>query len=80
MITKIQKWGNSLGLRIPKRVAEEVHVRQGSEVEISVERGRLVVLPPRRSRYRLKTLLSAITRDNLHAAVDTGGPMGRERL
>jgi len=55
--TKIQKWGNSLGLRVPKPLAEEAGVAAGSEVDISVEDGDLIVRPSRRPRYELGELL-----------------------
>jgi antitoxin MazE len=76
--TKIQKWGNSLGLRIPKSFAEEVGVEAGSPVDLTVEGGGLSVTPVRRHRYALQDLLDAITPDNTHEEVDTGAPVGRE--
>jgi antitoxin MazE len=76
--TKIQRWGNSLGLRIPRSFAKEAGVRAGSEVDLSVQDGDLVVKPARHTRYRLKELLRKITAKNVHAEVDTGGPVGRE--
>ena len=78
MQTKIQKWGNSLGLRIPRAFAEEAGVEAGSEVDLSIQDGDLVVKPARRSRYLLKDLLRKVTARNLHAEVDTGDPVGRE--
>jgi antitoxin MazE len=78
MITKIQKWGNSLGLRIPKGVARGVRVREGTTVMLAVSNGRLVVAPLETRGYELETLLAGVTRKNLHAAVDTGDPVGRE--
>ena len=59
MRTRIQKWGNSLGLRIPKACATEAGVEAGSVVEVSVENGELVVKPCRQPRYRLDELLDA---------------------
>ena len=79
MITKIQKWGNSLGLRIPKGVARGARVREGTTVTLAVSNGRLVVAPLETRGYELEALLAGVTRKNLHAAVDTGGPVGRER-
>jgi antitoxin MazE len=76
--TKIQKWGNSLGLRIPKSFAAEVRVDAGSTVDLSVEDGDLVVKPVRRLRYELRDLLKAINSRNLHREVETGDPVGRE--
>ncbi len=78
MITKIQKWGNSLGLRIPKSFAEEAEVEPGTEVDLKVVDGGLVVRPLRRRRYRLSSLLRKINAKNLHDEVATGDPVGRE--
>ena len=78
MQTKIQRWGNSLGLRIPRSFAEEAGVEAGSEVDLSIKDGNLVVKSARRKKYRLKELLRKITAKNVHAEVDTGGPVGRE--
>lgn len=77
METKIQRWGNSLGLRIPKSFAEEVRVEAGSTVDLSIEGGELVIRPVRR-RYSLRSLVAGISRDNVHEPVDTGEPVGRE--
>jgi antitoxin MazE len=76
--TKIQRWGNSLGLRIPRSFAEEAGVAAGSFVDLSLRGGDLVVKPARRRTYRLKDLLAKITARNLHGEVETGGPVGRE--
>ncbi|MGI8425697.1 MAG: AbrB/MazE/SpoVT family DNA-binding domain-containing protein [Actinomycetota bacterium] len=78
METKIQRWGNSLGLRIPKSFAEEASVEAGSIVDISVEGGDLVVRPIRTRDYDLGELVRAITRNNVHEPVETGPPVGRE--
>ena len=80
MLTKVQKWGNSLGLRIPKSQAEEVCVEAGSAVEITTEKGALIVRPVRRRRYRLSSLLRKVTPRNRHSGVDWGEPVGREAL
>jgi antitoxin MazE len=76
--TKIQRWGNSLGLRIPRSFAEEAGVEAGSEVDLSLRGGDLVVKPARRARYRLAELVRKITAKNLHGEVETGSPVGRE--
>ena len=77
MRTKIVKWGNSLGIRIPKALAEEVEVQDGSAVEISASRGQLVI---RRApaRFELEDLLDEVTEENLHAEMGTGEPRGGE--
>ena len=78
MQTKIQKWGNSLGMRIPKLLAEQAGIEAGSEVVLSVEDGELMVRPVRQPRYELKDLLRGVTAENLHEEIDTGEPVGRE--
>ena len=78
MQTRIQKWGNSLGLRIPKSFAEEAGVEAGSEVNLSVEDGELIVRPARLPRYELKDLLRGVNDTNLHDELQTGSPVGRE--
>jgi antitoxin MazE len=78
MQTKIQKWGNSLGLRIPKSFAAEAGVEAGSTVDLSVEDGELVVRPVRRRKYDLRDLVRAINSKNVHREVETGDAVGRE--
>jgi antitoxin MazE len=78
MQTKIQRWGNSLGLRIPRSFAEEAGVKAGSQVDISVRDGDLVVRAVKRQTYRLSELLAKVTTKNLHGEVETGEPIGRE--
>ena len=78
MRTKVRKWGNSLGVRIPKAFAEEAAVGEGSTVDVSVADGRIVVTPLAPRRYTLEKLLLDVTRENRHAEVDTGTPRGRE--
>ena len=78
MQTKIQKWGNSLGLRIPKSFAKQAGVEAGSDVDLSIEGSDLVVRSRRRQRYRLQGLLRQVTAKNLHKEVDTGTAVGRE--
>lgn len=78
MNTKIQKWGNSLGLRIPKSFAEEAGVEAGSEVTLTMIDGGLVVRPSCPKKYSLAVLLRGVNRRNLHDEVDVGGPVGRE--
>lgn len=78
MQTKIGKWGNSLGLRIPRAFAAQARVEEGSTVDLSVENGSLMVrLVPVR-RYVLGELLKGVTSRNLHGEVATGAAVGRE--
>ena len=78
MRTRIQKWGNSLALRIPKSFAAEVRLKQGSEVEISPIDGKLVVSPAAEVEFTLEHLLAGITEENRHHEFDTGQPIGNE--
>jgi antitoxin MazE len=76
--TKVQRWGNSLGVRIPRSVAAAARLQAGASVEIAPVAETIVIRPVKPLRYRLSDLLKGIKRGNLHAAVDTGGPVGRE--
>lgn len=78
MRVQIQKWGNSLALRIPKPFAEEAEVREGTVVDLSLSEGKLVAVPDLKGRYTLKQLLSKVTKDNLHKEVSFGSAVGRE--
>ena len=78
MRTKIVKWGNSLGLRIPKSFAEEVQVAEGSIVDLSMEDGNLVVKVTPPDEVDLDDLLAGITDENLHGEFDTGDADGGE--
>lgn len=78
MHARIQKWGNSLALRIPKALADEVRVDAGCVVDISVERRRLVVRRRARPSYRLDDLLRQLDSLTIHGEVPTGHRVGRE--
>lgn len=78
MKAQIQKWGNSLALRIPKVFAEEANLEQNSIVEISLVDGKLMVVPVVPSQWTLDELLSGVTKDNIHRAIDTGFATGKE--
>ena len=78
MLTKVQKWGNSLALRIPKAFAVEALLENNSFVEISIEKGQIVITPVPAPRWTLDELLAGITNDNLHNEIDTGFAVGNE--
>ena len=78
MKAKVQRWGNSLAIRIPKSFAEEVGLEAGSPVELRlVDRGLLVEPAPDES-LSLDDLLDGVTKANIHAEVDAGPSQGRE--
>ena len=78
MQSQIQKWGNSLALRIPKSFAEETNIEQGSVVDISIEDGKIIIVPTSKSKYTLEELLSGVTKKNIHKEVNTGNAVGKE--
>jgi antitoxin MazE len=78
VITRVQKWGNSLALRIPKSFATEVGLEHDSSVEVSLVDGKLIVVPVAKPKLTLKQLLAQVTEDNLHHEVDAGPAVGRE--
>ena len=78
MDTTVQKWGNSLALRIPRSVAKDSHLQQGSVVDIALIAGKIVVKPRRQRSYALAQLLRGVTKRNCHTAVDWGGRVGQE--
>jgi len=81
MRAKIQKWGNSLAVRLPKAITEKAGLGIEDEVDVDVEdTGKVVLLPHIRKTYRLEELLAGITPSNLHDEMDFGEPQGREVL
>ncbi len=78
MRTQIQKWGNSLAVRIPKSFAHESKIAQGSTVEVSLDAGKIVVAPVSETEFTLEELLAKVTKRNLHREVETGNPVGNE--
>ena len=78
MQASVQKWGNSLALRIPKPLAEQVQITQGSLVEIKVINDVLHVKPLVPQAYTLEGLLEGITEENRHEEIDTGDAQGKE--
>ena len=80
MVTKVQKWGNSQGLRLAKHVLEEAHISVGDPVDVSTRDGVIVIAPVRRVRGKqsLHELVSRIPKNYRPKEVDWGRPIGRE--
>jgi len=80
MVTKVQKWGNSQGLRLPKRLLEDAHISVGDEVDVTTQDGVIVIAPVKRVRgtRSLQDLVSRIPKDYEVEEVDWGEPVGRE--
>lgn len=75
MKTVVQKWGNSLGIRIPSLYVKEFNLRSGSSVEILEEEGKLVIKP---GSITLEQLLSQVTEENIHEPWQSGPSVGKE--
>lgn len=78
MKVSIQRWGNSLALRIPKAIAVESGLLDGASVDLKLIKGRIVLTPERVQPHNLHELLSQVTPENLHGEIETGRPIGRE--
>ncbi len=65
MKTSVQKWGNSLGLRIPAAVARSLDLKVESKIDLQIEEGRIILTPQRKKKqYELSALLELVTPDN----------------
>jgi len=80
MQTKVQTWGNSLGVRIPRGLAEKVGLKAGTEVSLTAKDGELDLRPSLPSRLKLADLLVGITPENIHASIDSGDAVGTEEF
>ena len=75
---KVQKWGNSLALRIPKAFVQSLGVADGQEVDLSMEESGLLVQPKKHTSGDLEVLLAQMTPENLHEEINTGAAVGNE--
>ena len=80
MVTKVQKWGNSQGLRLAKRLLADAGIAVGDDVDVTARDGVIVIAPVRRVRGKrsLEELVSQIPKNHKTAEVDWGEPVGRE--
>jgi antitoxin MazE len=78
MKSKLQKWGNSLAVRIPKSLVEEADIKQGSDLKLNVVNKKIIIEPTKESSYTLMSLLKRITKDNTHSEIESGKPKGNE--
>jgi len=75
MQTVVQKWGNSLGIRIPSHYVKEFHLKNGASVDIIEKNGTIVIVPPKTT---LDSLLSKVSEENIHDPIETGVSLGSE--
>lgn len=78
METTVQKWGNSLAVRLSRDVVEETNLQEGTRVRVTLEKNRIVLQAVKRKQYSLGKLLTKVTRKNLHAEFDFGEAVGKE--
>lgn len=80
MLVKIQKWGNSQGIRFPKSLLDQLEIRVGDEVNISLESGRLIVEPQyqKRGQVRIEHLVAEMPAEYIVEETDWGSPTGKE--
>ena len=80
MVTKVQKWGNSQGLRLAKEVLKRVRITIGDEVDVTARHGVIVISPVRRVRGKesLQKLVLRIPKNYEAAEIDWGKPAGKE--
>lgn len=78
MHVTVKKWGNSPSVRIPAAIMKAVQLQVDAKVDVREENGRIIIEPVRE--HSLANLVAGITPDNLHGAVDFGGPVGNEVL
>jgi antitoxin MazE len=77
-MARIQKWGNSLAVRIPAPLADKLHVTVGTSVEISARNGSIIVTPERRPKLTLRQLLKGCKPGGFHGELDWGPDVGGE--
>jgi len=78
MHVRVQKWGNSLAIRIPKPLAKDADVTEGTVLNLAVSEGKVIATPVQRRKLTLDQLLSKVTEKNRHGEIDTGKRVGRE--
>ena len=77
--TKVSQWGNSLAIRLPQALVNELSIQRGAEVELRVENGGFrVTIPSVPKKFALDELLAGVTPDNLHNETDWGKAQGKE--
>lgn len=79
MEIQFAKWGNSVALRVPSKVAEALGISAGSVADLDVKRDKLVITP-RQHAFRLEDLLAGIKESNLHSEAETGPAVGAEAV
>lgn len=80
MQTTVQKWGNSLAIRIPKSFASETKINNGTVVDLLIKNNQIIITPITKEEYTLEAFLSEIDDSNIHNEIDFGEPQGGELI
>ncbi len=79
MQTRIQKWGNSQGLRFPKHILHEAHINVGDKLNIFVNNGKITIEPFNiKNKYKIEELVSKMPKNYFSKELDWGNPVGKE--
>ena len=74
----VTKWGNSLGIRLPASIANQVKITDGTKVNLILKKNKIEIVPLKPGKYSLDDMLSNISDDNLHSEIDSGESLGVE--
>lgn len=78
MTTTIQKWGNSLAVRLPRETVRRLRVQEGTRVDVEASQRQIVIRPTPKAKPSLKEMVAAITPENRHGKTDWGRAVGKE--
>ena len=78
MEIKVKKWGNSLGLRIPQAIANQIKIQDGSRINLVLKNNKIELIPVASEEYQLNDLVELISESNLHTDISSGQPQGKE--
>lgn len=78
MELQVKKWGNSLGLRIPQAIANQVNIQDGSTINLILKKNKIEIVPIESENYELDDLINSITDSNLYSEISVGEPIGNE--
>lgn len=78
METTIQKWGNSLAVRLPQHIAQKLALKAGSVIAMREEKKTIIIRAARKTHKPLKDLVAMIRPENIHKETDWGNPVGKE--
>ncbi len=78
MEVQVKKWGNSLGLRIPQAIANQINIKDGSRINLVLKNNKIELIPAVAEEYRLNDLIELITEATLHNEISSGQAIGNE--